>query len=229
MRVEAKKVTMHFNDAGRVIEVFRDLTLGVPSGSTLAIVGESGVGKTTLLHILGGLEQPVSGDVILGGTSLAAVREQNGGIAKFRGANIGFIFQFHHLLPEFDAVENAAMPLIIQRRSRTEARESASALLARVGLSHRLSHRPSALSGGEQQRVAIARALATGPGLVLADEPTGNLDLKTSREVADLLLEIHREQKITLIVVTHSLELARRLDTVVELTATGLKRIHGGT
>ncbi len=220
---------MHFNDAGRVIEVFRDLTLGVPSGSTLAIVGESGVGKTTLLHILGGLEQPVSGDVILGGTSLAAVREQNGGIAKFRGANIGFIFQFHHLLPEFDAVENAAMPLIIQRRSRTEARESASALLARVGLSHRLSHRPSALSGGEQQRVAIARALATGPGLVLADEPTGNLDLKTSREVADLLLEIHREQKITLIVVTHSLELARRLDTVVELTATGLKRIHGGT
>ena len=228
MRVLADDITMEFNDAGRVIEIFRKLRLEVESGSSLAIVGESGVGKTTLLYLLGGLERPIGGTVWVGDNSYRSYEESGQDAAAFRGKNVGFIFQFHHLLPEFDAVENVSMPLIIQGVSRSVARARAEELLARVGLSHRLTHRPGALSGGEQQRVAVARAFAGRPGVVLADEPTGNLDVRTGAEVQSMLKQIHKEEGITLIVVTHSLELARSMDRVVELTTQGLKDITTG-
>jgi len=213
---------MQFNDAGRIIEVFRDLSLEVPSGSSLAIVGESGVGKTTLLYVLGALEKAVNGDICIGEASYRQLEEQGQDLAVFRGKNIGFIFQSHHLLPEFDAVENVAMPLLIQRVPQNAARSRAVELLKRVGLAHRLTHRPGALSGGEQQRVAVARALAAKPGVIMADEPTGNLDLRTGAEVCRMLKHLQEEEQITLVVVTHSLELARMMDRIVELTPQGL-------
>lgn len=222
MRVQADKLTMHFDDAGRIIEVFRDLSLDVASGASVAIVGESGIGKTTLLYVLGALENPVSGEVSIGERSYSQVSKDGEDIARFRGKNVGFVFQSHHLLPEFDAVENVAMPLLIQGVSRAQASKRAKELLERTGLSHRLEHRPGALSGGEQQRVAVARAFAARPGVVLADEPTGNLDLRTGGEVSRLLLQLQREEGITLVVVTHSLELARMMDRIVELTPEGL-------
>lgn len=223
MQVIAEKLTMHFNDAGRVIEVFQNLSFQVPSGTSLAIVGESGIGKTTLLYILGGLEKPVEGQVVIGETDITALRAGNDKLTIFRGKKIGFIFQFHYLFPEFDALENVAMPLLIQGVDKSVAMGRAEELLHRVGLAHRLSHRPGTLSGGEQQRVSVARALCARPGVILADEPTGNLDVKTAAQVNELLLEIQREEKITLIVVTHSLELAAKMGRVVELTAQGLK------
>lgn len=218
---------MQYNDAGRVIEVFRDLDLDIASGTSIAIVGESGVGKTTLLYILGGLEQAVSGEVVLGDASLTEMVRKKKDAAAFRGRNIGFVFQFHQLLAEFDAVENVAMPLLIAGKSQGESRKRATELLERVGLGHRLSHRPGALSGGEQQRVAIARALAGRPGIILADEPTGNLDYRTGDEITKLLLELHREEGTTLVVATHSLELARKMNQVLELTPTGMREFSG--
>lgn len=212
---------MQYNDAGKIIEIFRGLSFEAESGSRVAIVGESGVGKTTLLNILGMLETPVSGEVYIGEQRVTDW-QQNGDLALFRGRSIGFVFQFHYLLPEFDAVENVSMPLLIQGTSRKEAAERAISLLQRVGLGHRLEHRPSALSGGEQQRVAIARALAAKPGVVLADEPTGNLDVATAHEVQKLLLDMQREEQSTLIIVTHSLDLARQMDRIVELTPQGM-------
>ncbi len=222
MKIETKALTMEYNDAGRIVEVFRDIEMTVPSGTKLAVVGESGIGKTTLLYLLGGLERPTSGEVFLDGQSLTSGFNSQEALSQFRGKNIGFIFQFHHLLPEFDAIENTAMPLFLQGIEQEIAREQAKALLERVGLRHRLTHRPGMLSGGEQQRVAIARALAINPGVLLADEPTGNLDQKTAAEVHNLLLEIHREKKMTLLIVTHSLELAQMMDTVSVLTPSGL-------
>lgn len=227
MRVQAQKLCMQYNDAGRVIEVFRDLDLDIASGTSIAIVGESGVGKTTLLYILGGLEQAVSGEVVLGDASLTEMVRKKKDAAAFRGRNIGFVFQFHQLLAEFDAVENVAMPLLIAGKSQGESRKRATELLERVGLGHRLSHRPGALSGGEQQRVAIARALAGRPGIILADEPTGNLDYRTGDEITKLLLELHREEGTTLVVATHSLELARKMNQVLELTPTGMREFSG--
>ncbi len=222
MRVQASNLTMHFDDAGRIIEVFRDLSLDVASGASVAIVGESGIGKTTLLYVLGALETPVAGEVAIGERSYKQVVEEGEDLARFRGKNVGLVFQSHHLLPEFDAVENVAMPLLIQGVVRKDACQRATELLERTGLSHRLSHRPGALSGGEQQRVAVARAFAARPGVVLADEPTGNLDMRTGGEVRRLLLQLQREEGITLVVVTHSLELARMMDRIVELTPEGL-------
>lgn len=213
---------MEFNDAGRIIEVFRGLNLDVASGSSLAIVGESGVGKTTLLYLLGALEEPREGEIFLNGTSYRQLKKTGEDLAAFRGRTVGFVFQFHYLLPEFDAIENVAMPLLIQGVNKKAARAKAVQLLERTGLGHRLGHRPGMLSGGEQQRVAIARAFAASPGVILADEPTGNLDVKTGGEVSKLLKELQREQKITLIVVTHSLELARTMDRIVELTPQGV-------
>jgi lipoprotein-releasing system ATP-binding protein len=224
MDVTASNLTMQYHDGDRTVEVFRGLDWKFPSGTSTAIVGESGVGKTTLLLLLGGLEKPVEGKVLVGGTDLTALQRSNQDSARFRGASIGFVFQFHHLLPEFDAVENVALPLIIAGKPRAQADEAAERLLTRVGLKHRLRHRPGQLSGGEQQRVAIARALVAEPGVVLADEPTGNLDLKTGGEVTKSLLELQKELKQTLIVVTHSLEVASQMDHVIELTPQGLRQ-----
>ncbi len=222
MQLETKNLSMKFHDGGREIEIFQNLSFSVPSGGSVAIMGQSGVGKSTLLYLLGALETPTGGDVFVGGTSFKSLRSSTKDMAKFRGERIGFVFQFHHLLPEFDAVENVSMPLIIRGGNRPEARERAIHLLNRVGLKDRLTHRPGMLSGGEQQRVAIARAVVAKPGLILADEPTGNLDSKTGGSIRDLLLELHREENATLILVTHSVELARSMERVVELTTGGM-------
>ena len=225
MEVRAKNLSMTFSDAGREIQIFNNLNFHVASGSSMAIVGSSGVGKTTLLYLLGAMETPTGGDVLIGQQSLAALRASGDDIALFRGRNVGFVFQFHQLLAEFDAVENVAMPLLIQGKPMGEARKRASELLNRVGLGHRLTHRPGALSGGEQQRVAIARAVAAKPGVILADEPTGNLDPKTSGEVRALLRELQAEQGITLITVTHSREFADSMERVIELTPDGIVEV----
>lgn len=223
MEVRTQNLTMHFRDADRVIEVFNNLNLTIGSGKSAAVVGESGVGKTTLLHILGGLESPVSGDVYIGETCVTELTRTGRDLAPFRGEHIGFIFQFFHLLPEFDAAENVAIPLLIKGIAYKEARQKALQLLSRVGLKDRITHRPGMLSGGEQQRVAVARALISKPGVILADEPTGNLDYKTGKEIAKLLIELQQEEQITLIVVTHSADVASLMNQTIELTPEGCK------
>jgi lipoprotein-releasing system ATP-binding protein len=223
MDVTVKNLSMQFNDAGRVIKLFDELDFSIPSGERRAIIGSSGVGKTTLLYLLGGLELPVSGDVLIGDTNITQMQRDDLDTAGFRGKHISFVFQFHQLLPEFDAIENAAMPLLVQGVEREEALDRGEKLLRRVGLSERLSHRPGMLSGGEQQRVALARALAARPGVILADEPTGNLDPTISADITDLLLEIQQEEGITLVVVTHSITLAERIGNVMELTSSGMR------
>jgi len=215
-------VAMSFRDGQTEITVFEGLNFGVVSGKSLAIIGESGVGKTTLLYLLGGLEMPSKGEIKIGGNSITEHKGRGSELTRFRGENLGVIFQFHHLFAEFDALENVAMPLLVQRVSWSEARSRAKTLLEKVGLGKRLSHRPSMLSGGEQQRVAIARALVTKPGIVLADEPTGNLDVQTGHEVGQLLRQMHEELGITMVVVTHSHDLAKLMDSVVELTPSGV-------
>ncbi len=230
MDVAVKNLSMKYHDVDRDVEVFHDLNFEVPSGSSLAIVGKSGTGKTTLLNIMGTLEVPSDGQVLLGGKDVRAELGRNE-LAAFRGKHIGYVFQFHHLFPEFDALENVAMPLRIQGVSKKAAAESAKSLLERVGLGDRLDHRPGALSGGEQQRVAIARALSARPGLILADEPTGNLDVETGAEINRLLVGIAQETNSTLIVVTHSLELARMMNRILEITPKGIieREKNGGT
>lgn len=222
MALEVLNLEMNFLDAGKKVELFRNLSFRVEEGESVAIVGRSGVGKTTLLYLLAGLEFPRSGDVKLAGVSYQRLRSSNSDMAAFRRDNIGFVFQFHNLLAEFDAVENVALPLLIKGSEEQEARKKAVELLHRVGLGHRLSHRPGTLSGGEQQRVALARAVISKPRLILADEPTGNLDQNTAREVKELLLELQRQNNVTLLLVTHSLELAANMDRVLELTSEGL-------
>lgn len=220
MRVEAKQLSMDFIDGGKTIEVFSNLNFVFESGNSIAVVGESGVGKTTLLSILGGLELPTAGSVILGSTDITKLKGDN--LSDFRGEKIGFVFQFHNLLPEFSALENVMMPLVISGVSKDSARESAVQLLESVGLKERLNHRPGMLSGGEQQRVAIARSLSRSPKLLLADEPTGNLDHRTGGQVSDLLLDICSRSGITLVLVTHSRELAARMFKRLELTPAGI-------
>lgn len=222
MDVVAKNLSMKFNDAGRIIEVFSNLNIQIHSGETLAILGASGVGKTTLLYLLGTLEAPTDGEILLGGVNITDLQKKRKDLSNFRGKYIGFVFQFHQLLAEFDALENVAMPLLIQGVKREEAYARAESLLKRVGLGERISHRPGALSGGEQQRVALARALAPKPGILLADEPTGNLDHKISSQITDLMLEMQAEEGSSLIVVTHSHEVAKKLGRVVELTPQGI-------
>ncbi len=197
------------------IEVLRGADITLAAGDSVAVVGQSGSGKSTFLHLLGGLERPSAGEVTIDGRSLYARSPEE--LDVFRNRQVGFIFQFHHLLPDHAAVDNVAIPGLVARLPRAKARELATAALHRVGLGHRLQHKPGELSGGEQQRVAIARALLLGPGLVLADEPTGNLDPRTADEVMSLLLDLNREQGATLVVVTHSLELARRFPRVVRV------------
>jgi lipoprotein-releasing system ATP-binding protein len=187
----------------------------VEPGERLGIIGESGIGKSTLLHLLGGLDRPSAGTVRIGDTDLNECDDRE--LANLRNHRIGFVFQFHHLLGDFTAQENVMMPSLIAGASPEEAARRSRELLARVGLEDRLSHRPGELSGGEQQRVAVARAIVRSPALVLADEPTGNLDPQTAAEVEDLLRELNREQGLTLVVVTHSERLAREMDRCLRL------------
>jgi lipoprotein-releasing system ATP-binding protein len=197
------------------IHVLRDLDLEVPAGEMLAIVGASGVGKSTLLHLLGGLDRSDTGVVVVGDADMTAMPDA--ALVEFRNRNVGFVFQFHHLLPEFDAAENVAMPMRIARIPRGEAEQRATALLARVGLGERLVHRPSMMSGGEQQRVAVARALVMKPALLLADEPTGDLDENAAASLHQLLRDMHAEHGLTSIIATHNPRLAAACDRVLRL------------
>jgi lipoprotein-releasing system ATP-binding protein len=225
MRVKVEDLSKRYLDAGRELTVIDKLSFAFPERGSVAIIGRSGTGKSTLMHLLGALDTPCSGRVMYGDVDITALSSDQR--ADFRSRHIGFIFQFHHLLPEFSAVENVALPLIIAGVGEREADQQAGALLEKVGLSHRKDHLPSQLSGGEQQRVAIARALVAKPRVVLADEPTGNLDIVTATEIQRLLLDINREQGSTLIIVTHNHELARSMDLVVEMLPGGALKAHG--
>jgi len=197
------------------IHVLRDLELHVAYGEMVAIIGASGVGKSTLLHLLGGLDRADSGQIIVADTDLRALDDSS--LVRFRNRNVGFVFQFHHLMPEFDATENVEMPLRVARESGNAARRRAVDLLSRVGLGERLKHRPSEMSGGEQQRVAVARALAMKPALLLADEPTGDLDETTADSLHELLKNMHAEQGLTSVIATHNPRLAAACDRVFRL------------
>lgn len=219
--LECRDVVKRFREGDAMLEVLSGADLSVRRGERLAIVGASGSGKTTLLQIIGGLDDPTSGEVRVGGRAIANASEEVKG--ELRNRYIGFVYQFHHLLPEFSAQENVAMPLLIRHMPRSEAMEEARGLLERVGLGERLAHKPGELSGGERQRAAVARALITRPALVLADEPTGNLDAGNGEHVLALMLELNRELGTSLVLVTHDHSIAHRMERVMLLEAGRLR------
>jgi lipoprotein-releasing system ATP-binding protein len=206
-----------YRTGGRRLEVLKDVTLTIEAGEMVALTGPSGAGKSTFLHLVGALDVPTTGSIAFEGRDLASLDEAER--ARFRNSSVGFVFQSHHLLPEFTALENAMMPGLVRRVARSEARRRASEALERVGLADRLAHRPGELSGGEQQRVALARALVLQPRLLLADEPTGNLDPQTAAGIHELLLRINRDLGVTGVVVTHNEGLAEALGRRVRLVA----------
>jgi lipoprotein-releasing system ATP-binding protein len=214
--LEARGLRKHFlSGDGSELRILRGVGLRMEPGEVVAIIGASGVGKSTLLHLLGALDRPTDGEVLVGGRSLSEMDQE--ALAAVRNRNIGFVFQFHHLLRDFSALENVAFPRRIFGASEGDAKDRARALLGSVGLSHRLDHLPTQLSGGEQQRVAVARALANDPLVVLADEPSGNLDASTSQGLHELLFRLREEEGTSMVLVTHNLDLARQSDRVLEL------------
>ncbi|QIC73970.1 lipoprotein-releasing ABC transporter ATP-binding protein LolD [Acinetobacter indicus] len=214
--LEAKQVTKHFTDGKTTVDVLRGLDLKIEQGQFVSIVGASGSGKSTLLHVLGGLDRPSQGEVYLNGQRFDNLGEAERGY--LRNQYLGFVYQFHHLLPEFSALENVVMPLMLRKESNfKEVKQQAEYLLDRVGLSHRLTHKPGELSGGERQRVALARAIVTKPAVMLADEPTGNLDRKTAIKIFELLRELRREFNMAMLIVTHDEELAKSADTILHM------------
>jgi lipoprotein-releasing system ATP-binding protein len=225
LAIQAEKLSRTYTGEGAPVTVFENLSFSLPQGTFAAVMGPSGVGKSTLLHLLGGIDRPDSGRVEIFGTAIEALSPRDR--ARFRNTKIGFVFQFHHLLPEFTAEENVAMPHRIAGVPESEARRMAGEMLARVGLADRRDHGARALSGGEQQRVAIARALARGPGLLLADEPTGNLDASSAQAVFELLRELHRERGMTTVLVTHNPDLARRCDRLFTMSREGIAAAQG--
>lgn len=220
LAIQAENLSKTYAGEGAPVTVFRNLSFEVPAGLFAAVMGPSGVGKSTLLHLLGGIDRSDTGGVRIFGTSLDTLppRER----ARFRNEKVGFVFQFHHLLPEFTAEENVAFPFRIGGMPAGESNARAAALLERVGLASRRSHRPRAMSGGEQQRVAIARALARNPALLLADEPTGNLDALSAGSVFGLLEDLHRERGMTTVLVTHNPDLASRCDKIYLMSREGI-------
>jgi lipoprotein-releasing system ATP-binding protein len=219
--VEVAGLNKRYRVGADDIHVLRDLDLSVKAGEMVAIVGASGVGKSTLLHLIGGLDKADTGRIVIDGQDVGAMPDQ--ARVAFRNTRVGFVFQFHHLLPEFSALENAEMPMRIARRPPAAAREVARELLERVGLGDRLNHRPAMLSGGEQQRVAVARALVMQPALVLADEPTGDLDETTGASLHGLFREMHRERGLTSVIATHNMRLAAGCDRILRLEAGTLR------
>ena len=213
--LEARGIVKSYPVGGRSLTVLRDLDVTVEAGEMLAVVGASGVGKSTLLHVLGGLDRPDAGVVRIGDTIVTSMADE--AMVAYRNRQVGFVFQFHHLLPEFTALENAEMPMRIARMRMAEARPRAEELLGRVGLGDRLTHRPGMLSGGEQQRVAVARALVMRPSILLADEPTGDLDEGTADSLHALLREMHTGYQLTSIIATHNPRLAAACDRILRL------------
>ncbi len=214
--LEAKNIYKHFTDGKSTVEVIKGLDLQVKQGEFVSIVGSSGSGKSTLLHVLGGLDRPTQGMVLLNGQRFDTLSEAARGY--LRNEHLGFVYQFHHLLPEFTALENIAMPLMLRKNAEfKQAKERAEYLLERVGLSHRMTHKPGELSGGERQRVALARALAAQPKLMMADEPTGNLDRKTAMTIFELLSDLRNEFNMAMLIVTHDEQLAKSADRILHM------------
>ncbi|MFK5950056.1 MAG: lipoprotein-releasing ABC transporter ATP-binding protein LolD [Methylococcales bacterium] len=213
--LQCQQLTMRYQQGDLDVSVLKGIDLSINAGERVAIMGVSGSGKSTLLHLLGGLEKPTKGSVILDGENLNTISSSK--LSKLRNRSLGFIYQFHHLLGEFTILENVAMPLLIAGQSVKEARIKSRDLLVRVGLGHRIEHKPGELSGGERQRAAVARALINKPKCVLADEPTGNLDSKTAEQIYQLMLELNQELQVSFLVVTHDIDLAKRMDTVLHM------------
>jgi lipoprotein-releasing system ATP-binding protein len=213
--IAVQGLTKSFRTGLGVVDVLKGVSMSIHAGERVAIVGASGAGKTTFMHLLGGLDRPTTGTITFDGRDIFSFAPRE--LDQFRNRSIGFVFQFHQLLPEFSALENVMMPALIKRAPVIEARKQAEAMLESVGLAHRITHKPGQLSGGEQQRVAIARSLVMSPQLLLADEPTGNLDSVTSEEILQLLDQLHVEYNLTMVIVTHSKLVADRMDRVVRM------------